>query len=311
MKIAFFGTPEFAVPVFEKLVSSGHTISVAVTQPDRPVGRKQEITPTPVKIAAQKHNIPVLQPEKARDPGFLAEYKKYPSDINIIIAFGQILPDDLIYHPHHHSVNIHASLLPKYRGASPINWAIINGDGQTGVTYQFITKDLDAGDIIYQEKMKIEETDDSMTLYAKLSKLSAESVLKVIEMINAGTVKRVPQDHSKATVVKTLKKEEGKIDFNRPARDIFNQCRGLLPWPVSYCTLDGKSLKIYKCEPVHLSSKSAPGEIIEVVKGKGFMVKTAGETCLLVKEVQAEGSKRMDAWAFANGVHGLKGKVLA
>ncbi|MCX8092745.1 MAG: methionyl-tRNA formyltransferase, partial [Candidatus Goldbacteria bacterium] len=220
MKIAFFGTPDFAVPVFETIVKSNHQIVLTVTQPDKPVGRKQILTPPPVKQIAIKYDIPVLQPEKAKDASFLEKYKKYNPDLNLIVSFGQILPEELIYFPKFHSINIHASILPKYRGASPINWAIINGDEKTGITYQFIEKKLDAGDIIYIEEIPIEKQDTSITLYEKLSKLSADTVLKVLEMVENNSYKREKQDESKATYVKILKKEDGKIDFNKPAINI-------------------------------------------------------------------------------------------
>jgi methionyl-tRNA formyltransferase len=309
MNIAFFGTPEFAVPCLEKLIHSGHNIRAVITQPDRPAGRKHEILPTPVKLLAQKHSLPVMQPEKVRSPGFLSEYRKLDLDLNIIIAFGQILPDELIYHPRYHSINIHASLLPKYRGASPINWAIINGDTHTGVTYQFIVQKLDAGDIIHTEKLRIKDTDTSATLHDRLSRLSAESVLKVIESVADNTCTRTRQDENEATYVTLLKKEDGKLDFSQPAEKIANRVRGLLPWPTAYCMLDGKALKILSAAPSDCVSTGAKGMISDVIKGEGFIVECYG-SCMLVKEVQYEGGKRMGAYEFSLGHKGLKGKVL-
>ncbi len=306
MNIAFFGTPEFAVPVLRKIINSKHKIVLVVTQPDKPVGRKQILTPSPVKQISLQNNLNILQPEKVSDKFFLEEYKKFPVDLNLIVAFGQILPEELIYFPKYHSINIHASLLPKYRGASPINWAIINGDKETGITYQFIEKKLDSGDIIYQEKIIIDDNDDSMSLYKKLSDLSAETVIKILDMIENRNFNRIKQDESKASYVKTLTKEDGKIDFNHDAEKLRNKIRGLLPWPVAFCNFEGKILKIFKAEKINYNS-GKPGEIMEIVKGKGFIVKT-GLDALLILEVQPESGKKMDAYSFAIGQKDFTGK---
>ena len=312
MKIAFFGTPEFAVLALEALINSPHEVILAVSQPDRPKGRDMHTDPTPVKSIALKSGITVLQPEKCAEQSFITEYKKFSPDINIIIAFGQIIPDEIIYHPKFASVNIHASLLPRYRGASPINWAIINGDKETGITYQFIEKRLDAGDIINVEKINIEESDDASTMFAKLSKLSGDTVVKVVDMVAGGKAQRIRQDESKATIVKTLKKEEGRLDFNAPAISIVNKIRGLVPWPCAYCSFKGKTLKILSasamdCPPEHTSS--APGTITGFIKGTGFMIKTA-DTCIIAKTVQPESGKKMNGFDFANGHKDLLGMRL-
>jgi|ERR1035437_638065 methionyl-tRNA formyltransferase len=309
MKIAFFGTPDFAVPVLESLINSHHEVILAVSQPDRPKGRDMQIDQTPVKKIALKSGITVLQPVKCTDPAFISEYKKLTPDINIIVAFGQILPDEIIYHPKFASVNIHASLLPKYRGASPINWAVINGDKETGITYQFIEKRLDAGDIINVERIAIEESDDAVSMFLKLSELSGDTVVKVVNMIAAGKTQRIKQDESKATTVKTLKKEEGRLDFNLPAKSIVNKIRGLVPWPCAYCSLKGRSLKILsastgQCPPG--SESSAPGTITGFAKGLGFYIKAA-DTCVIAKTVQPDSGKKMSGTDFANGQKDLVG----
>jgi methionyl-tRNA formyltransferase len=309
MKIVFFGTPEFALPCLETLSSSGHEVIAVVTQPDRPAGRKHAVLPSPVKKFASAQNIPVLQPEKAGNPAFIEEYKKLMPDINLVIAFGQILPDELIYHPSYHTINIHASLLPKYRGASPINWAVMNGDTHTGITYQFIEKKLDAGDIIYAEKIRIKDGDTSETLNIRLSGLAAGSVLKVLGMVEKNTFTRVKQDERQATYVGVLKKEDGKIDFTVPAEKVINKVRGLLPWPVAYCFMGEKTLKIYFAETNNNTPAGIPGAVNEVIKNKGFVVEAYG-SCLLVKEVQYEGGKRMGAYEFSLGHKDLKGKIL-
>lgn len=309
MKIVFFGTPEFALPCLETLLGSRHEVIAAVTQPDRPSGRKHGVLPSPVKRSASAHNIPVMQPEKTKDPAFLAEYKKLAPDINLVIAYGQILPDELLYHPKFHTINIHASLLPRYRGASPINWAVINGDTHTGITYQFIVKELDAGDIIHAEKIRIKDNDTSETLNIRLSGLAAGTVLKVLDMVEKNTYTRVKQDGRQATYVGMLKKEDGRIDFSVPAEKIVNRVRGLLPWPVAYCTLEGKTLKIYSAETCPCIPAGMPGAINGIVKNKGFIAEAYG-SCLLVKEVQYEGGKKMGAYEFSLGHKDLKGKVL-
>jgi methionyl-tRNA formyltransferase len=309
MKIAFFGTPEFAVPCLEELVHSSHEVKAVITQPDRPAGRKHEVLPTPVKLAAQKYRLPVMQPEKVKAQEFLSEYKKLELDLNIIIAFGQILPDELIYHPKYHSINIHASLLPRYRGASPINWSLINGDTHTGLTYQFIEQKLDAGDIIDTEKIRIKDTDTAITIHDRLSRLSAETVLKVIDSIDNNTFTRTKQDEALATYVTLLKKDDGKIAFSIPAKKISDKVRGLLPWPTAFCTLENKSLKILAAEEFECVPAGVAGMISDVIKGKGFVVECYG-SCLLVKEVQYEGGKRMGAYEFSLGHKGLKGKIL-
>jgi methionyl-tRNA formyltransferase len=309
MNIVFFGTPEFAVPCLEALLKSRHKVIAAVTQPDRPAGRKHEIIPSPVKKSAITHAIPVMQPEKAKDLRFLAEYRKLQPDLNLIIAFGQILPDELIYHPKFHSINIHASLLPKYRGASPINRAIMNGDTHTGLTYQFIEKKLDAGDIIHVEKIRIKDAETSITVRDRLTKLAAGTVLKVLDMVENNTYTRIKQNESEATYAPPLKKEDGRIDFNVPSGKIVNMVRGLLPWPAAFCELDGRALKVLSAELSGCIPAGVPGAINEIVKNEGIAVEAYG-SCVLFREVQYDGGKRMSAYQFALGHKDLKGKIL-
>ncbi|MCE5299468.1 MAG: methionyl-tRNA formyltransferase [Spirochaetia bacterium] len=312
MNIAFFGTPSIAVPVLKTLIGSRHRVSLVVSRPDRPKGRSMEMEPTPVKKCALEASIPVLQPERVKEPSFMAEYKNYPVDLNLIMAFGQIIPDELIYAPKYAGVNIHASLLPKYRGAAPINAAIINGDSETGITYQFIEKRLDAGDILHQERIKIDESDDAVTLFDKIGALSAASVLKVLDMIESGNFTRVKQDETNATTVKILSKESGKIDFNKPAVTIARLVRGLVPWPTAWCMMEGKSLKILKASAVPApdgSENLQPGAVAGLVKGEGFLIKTS-DGCLLARMVQPESGKKMGGADFANGHKGLEGIIL-
>jgi len=309
MKIVFFGTPDIAVPVLQAVAAGEHEVLFCVTQPDRPAGRKMEITPPAVKTAAVKLGIPVMQPEKVKDRAFMESYLETKPDLNLIMAFGQIIPDEIIYHPVHHSINIHASLLPKYRGASPIASAILNGETETGITYQFIEKRLDAGDILASYRIAIEPGWHSPQLYEALKKLSSETVLEVINNISSGSFQRIKQDESKATIVKQIKKEDGRIDFSKPASAVINMVRAYDPWPSAYCLFEGKILKIYGAQ-IAGSGSGSPGKITEVISGKGFTV-MCGDAAILVTEVQPEGKKRMPAKDFILGHHSLEGALLA
>jgi methionyl-tRNA formyltransferase len=311
MKIVFFGTPSFSVPVLKAIIASRHTVAAVVSQPDRPKGRSMLLSPTPVRQAAVDAGISVLQPENASAPDFLSAYSKFSPDLNVIVAFGQILPEELIYLPRYATINIHASLLPKYRGASPINRALINGDTETGITYQFIVKKLDAGDIIYQEKMPIAPEDNAITLFEKLSVLSGNTVVKVLDMIESGTAPRVSQDESQATFVKTLNKSDGKIDFTQGAAGIVNKIRGLVPWPCAFCSYNGKILKIFAArEFIGETPTGKPGEIVEIIRNTGIVVST-GNGNVLVTELQPESGKKMTAAEFALGQKNILGSILS
>jgi len=312
MKIAFFGTPAFSVPVLEAILNSGHEICVIVTQPDRPAGRKMELSASPIKTLALKHHLKILQPESVKTPEFLATYKKFFPDLNLVVAFGQIMPEELIFFPPLHSINIHASLLPLWRGAAPINAAIINGDRETGISYQFIEKGLDTGDVLHSEKMLIGLSDTAITMYTKLSSLSGDTVLKVLDMLENRTYTRLKQEASKATYIKTLHKEDGKIDFHKDTLTIYNLVRGLLPWPGAFCFLEGKKIKVLStgpCEELPTGNYS-PGQIAAVSKSSGIVIKT-GDGFISLKEVQAEGGKKMEAYVFSLGQRDLQNKILS
>ena len=311
MKIVFFGTPAFSVPVLKAVIASRHTVAAVVSQPDRPKGRSMLLSPTPVRQAALDAGISVLQPENASAPDFFSAYSKFSPDLNVIVAFGQILPEELIYFPRHATINIHASLLPKYRGASPINRALINGDTETGITYQFIVKKLDAGDIIYQEKMPVAPEDNAITLFEKLSALSGNTVVKVLDMIDSGTAPRVRQDESQATFVKTLNKSDGKMDFTQGASNIVNKIRGLVPWPCAFCSYNGKILKIFAAREFSGDKPAGkPGEIIEIIRNTGIVVST-GSGNILVTELQPESGKKLAAAEFALGQKNILGSILS
>jgi methionyl-tRNA formyltransferase len=244
MNIVFMGTPDFAVPTLQGLIKSGHNIIAVVTQPDRPKGRGREMLPPPVKIEAEAHKIEALQPEKVREPEFIKRLNEYKPDCIVVAAFGQILPREILSLPRYGCINLHASLLPKYRGAAPINRAIINGEKKTGVTSMFMDEGMDTGDILLQREVEIGENDNAGTLHDELSKMGSDVILETLDGLEKGTIKRIKQDASLATYAPKLKKEDCLIDWNLKAREIVNRIRGLTPAPGAYTFYNGKRLKI-------------------------------------------------------------------
>ncbi|NLJ89512.1 MAG: methionyl-tRNA formyltransferase [Clostridiales bacterium] len=305
MNIIFMGTPDLAATVFEKLIESDHNILAAVTQPDRPVGRGKKIKYSPVKELALEHNIPVLQPIKAREEDFIKELENYNPDLIVVAAYGQILPESILNLPKYGCINVHTSLLPKYRGASPIQWAIMNGDEKTGVTIMHMEASLDTGDIIIQEEVIIDKKETAATLHDKLAICGGNLLLEAIKLLEEGRAPRIKQDDSKATYVKTIDKSEGSIDFSEPAQVIERKIRGLNPWPSAYTFLKGQNLKVWEAQVLRedearLSSKEAiPGQIIDV-SDKGLIVKT-GDGYLNLLEIQLAGKKRMKVADFLRG----------
>lgn len=305
MNIIFMGTPDLAATVFEKLIESDHNILAAVTQPDRPVGRGKKIKYSPVKELALEHNIPVLQPIKAREEDFIKELENYNPDLIVVVAYGQILPESILNLPKYGCINVHTSLLPKYRGASPIQWAIMNGDEKTGVTIMHMEASLDTGDIIIQEEVIIDKKETAATLHDKLAICGGNLLLEAIKLLEEGRAPRIKQDDSKATYVKTIDKSEGSIDFSEPAQVIERKIRGLNPWPSAYTFLKGQNLKVWEAQVLRedearLSSKEAiPGQIIDV-SDKGLIVKT-GDGYLNLLEIQLAGKKRMKVADFLRG----------
>ncbi|MDQ0206408.1 methionyl-tRNA formyltransferase [Alkalicoccobacillus murimartini] len=299
MNIIFMGTPDFAVPVLQELHST-YPVKAVVTQPDRPVGRKKKLTPPPVKVEAERLGLPVIQPEKIRlEWETVAELKP---DLIVTAAFGQILPKELLEIPQYKCLNVHASLLPKYRGGAPIHQAIIDGESETGITIMYMAEKLDAGDILSQKRVSIEDTDDVASLHDKLSQIGAPLLTETIASLIDGTVTPIKQDDSKATFARNISREMEKLDWNKGGRDLFNQIRGLCPWPVAYTTLEGQNLKIWKAELVERSSEQGkPGEIIELTD-EGMVVSTGDGENIKVIELQPAGKKRMDAASFNRGV---------
>ncbi|MBN1353049.1 MAG: methionyl-tRNA formyltransferase [Candidatus Omnitrophica bacterium] len=299
MKIVFFGSSEFAVPSLEMLLNSQYEVLAIVTQPDRKSGRHLKISATPVKEAVCSRSIAVYQPENVNDPSFVKNLKSLSADLFIVVSFGQILSKDVLDVPGRYSINLHASLLPKYRGAAPVNWAIIKGEKKTGLTIIRMDERMDAGDVMLQRAIEVEREDTAETLKRRLSDLGAVLLLDSVRFIARDKVTFKKQDNRKATQAPKLKKEDGMIDWGKNAVDISNMVRGLVPWPCAYTFLDGKLLKIWKTEVLSSREKNAAGKIIDVTDNAIFV--SCGQDLLLIKELQAEGGKRMDTASFLRG----------
>ena len=303
MKIIFMGTPEFAASALEKIVEAGHEITLVVTQPDKPKGRSGELQVSDVKACALKHGFPVFQPERIKLPENVAYLKNYEADIYVVAAFGQILSQEILDIPKFGCVNIHASLLPKYRGAAPIQQAIIDGEKTTGVTIMQMAAGMDTGDILLQREIPIDDNETGGGLFDKLSELGAELIAEALPKIERGELTPVPQDEKLATKCGKLSKNMGKIDFNKSAVTIRNLVRGLNPWPSAYTRLDGKMLKIWSADAIDDKNVKEIAGNVEVLKNAApgtvsFVTKDAvgvatGKGTLVLKEVQLEGKKRM------------------
>jgi methionyl-tRNA formyltransferase len=298
MRIVFMGTPDFAVGSLRALVQAHHEVVLAVTQPDKPQGRKQILVEPAVKTAAKELGIPVFQPKRVREPEALDKIREYQPQLIVVAAFGQILPKELLDMPRYGCINVHASLLPKYRGAAPIQWAILNGDALTGVTIMRMDVGLDTGDMIAKTELAIDPKDTGGSLFDKLAVAGAELLVDTIPQIVDGTAVYTPQDETLATKVGQISKKDGEIDFTRSAVQLANQVRGLNPWPSAYTYLAGKTLKIWSATAAS-GGTARPGEITEITKNS-FSIQT-GDGCLVCHEVQLEGKKRMPAGDFLRG----------
>ncbi|NLZ52258.1 MAG: methionyl-tRNA formyltransferase [Thermoanaerobacteraceae bacterium] len=310
MRVVFMGTPEFAATPLEMLIKEKVDVVAVVTQPDRPVGRKRIITPPPVKTVAMKYNIPIYQPVKIKDEGFIKVLASLKPDLITVVAFGQILSRRVLEIPKIGCINVHASLLPKYRGAAPIQWAIINGETVTGVTTMWMDEGLDTGDIFLQESTKINEDWTSLELFKELSTLGGNLLVKTLEYVKSGNIIREPQDNEKATYAPMLKKEIGEIDWSKNADDIYNLIRGTYPWPGAYTTRNGSVIKIFKARPYSSGKEPAPGKFRGLVKNEGFLIGT-GTNDILVTELQEAGGKRMKATEYLAGHHIKEGDLFA
>ena len=311
MKIIFMGTPDFAVSALDALGRSGQEVILAVTQPDRQKGRGRKVIQTPVKVCAEKWGVPVFQPVRIREAEAIEQIRSLSPDLIVVAAFGQILPQELLDIPRLGCVNIHASLLPKLRGAAPIQWSVINGDSESGITLMQMNAGLDTGDILFQESVPIGPQETGESLYEKLAELGGEMIVKYLPAIEAGEVKPVKQDDSLSSYAPMLRKEMGEIDWTMSAAQIEQRMRGMLPWPGAYTTLEGHTLKIWSARVLPADSKYAdavPGTVL--FTDKKTICVAAGQGALALLEVQAEGKKRMGTDAFLRGTKVPEGTVL-
>lgn len=299
MRIIYMGTPDFAVHALEAIVNVGHEVVCCYTQPDKAKGRSRALQPTPVKAKAMEYNIPVYQPERLREQENVDVIRGYAPDAIVVAAYGQILPESILCIPRYGCINIHASLLPKYRGAAPIEWSIIDGERETGVTTMYMAKGLDTGDMIEQSVVEITDSDTGETLHDKLAVCGAELILSTLDKLEAGTAVRTPQDDSRSCYASMLTKEMGRLDFERPADELERLVRGLQPWPCAYTRINGKSVKIYEARVTGREDDCAPGEIVNVTR-KSFAV-ACGRDALEIRRLQPEGKKPMEAAAFLAG----------
>ena len=299
MNIIFMGTPEFSLPTLQKLYESDHDVLLVVTQPDRPRGRGRESTPPPVKQFALEKKIPVLQPIKCTNIEIVKTLGALNADVFVVVAFGQILDKNLLALPHYFCINLHSSLLPKYRGAAPINWAIINGETETGVTTMKMNAGLDTGDILLSRKVQIHNRDDAQSLHDILAHQGSSLVMETLNQLDSGSLEATAQNSDLASYAQKLKKDDGLIKWDQPAVKIHNLVRGLTPWPGAFSFLESKRFKICKTEIKSCNSPDQPGVILRI-SGHGIEVGTQKER-IVITELQPEGKKRMDVKSFLAG----------
>ncbi len=326
MNIIYMGTPEFAVKALETIVEAGHHVTACFTQPDKPKGRGKNMVPPPVKEKALAYDIPVYQPVKLREEENAAIIRELNPDVIVVAAYGQLLPECILNIPKFGCINIHASLLPKYRGAAPIEWSIMNGEKETGVTTMYMAKGLDTGDMIEKCVVPIDEKETGITLHDKLAEAGARLILSTLKLLEEGTAVRMPQEDSLSCYASMLTKDMGRLDFTKSAAELERLIRGLQPWPCAYTFINDKNVKVYEADILELNDDErqqimpslriaagddvniAPGMIIRVTK-KNFVV-ACGENALVIKKLQPEGKKLMDAAAFLAGNRLEVGQVL-
>ena len=304
MRIVFMGTPDFAEASLKKLIEEGFDVVGVFTQPDKPKGRGMELSFSPVKELALAHGLPVFQPTKMRDGTALEQIKALAPDILVVVAYGRILPDDILALPRYGAINVHGSLLPKYRGAAPIQWAVLNGDKVTGVSTMYLASEMDTGDVIYTAETEIGEFETSGELFDRLMIMGAELLVKTLRDIENGTAPRTPQDHSKASYVSQLDKSFCPIDWNKSPRSVVKWIYGLQPWPVATMDIEGKTYRVFAAEYTGNKTNKTPGQIVSAGE-KGIEVACAGGETLMITQLQAPGKKRMKAADFLRG-HPIK-----
>lgn len=299
MKIVFMGTPEFAVPCLQKIIDEGHEVVAVVTQPDKPKGRGKKLAMPPVKELALKYDIPVYQPLKAREESFVDTLKEMNPELIVVVAFGQILPKSILDIPKYGCVNVHASLLPRYRGAAPLNWVIINGEEKTGVTTMYMDEGLDTGDMILKSEIPLDDEITAGELHDKMMIDGSKVLKETIDLIEKGEAPREKQSNEDTCYSPIMNKSLGNIDWNKSAIDIHNLVRGINPWPSAYTTYEGQTMKIWKTKVIDKNSDKDPGTIISVDK-EGINVSTS-EGIVQIKEIQISGKKRMEVPEYIKG----------
>lgn len=310
MKVAFFGTPDFAVQTLRRLIDSRHDVVLVVSQPDKPAGRGRKLTAPPVKVCAQEAGIAVLQPKSARSEELREAVRTSGADVGVVVAYGKILPRELLDVPRFGFLNVHASLLPKYRGAAPIQWAVVHGEKKTGVSIMQIEEELDAGPVLLQREVDIFEDDDARSIHDMLSMVGAEAMVETLDDIEkTGRIEAEPQDHDAATYAPMIKRTDARIDWNKSAEEIIWLVRGFAAWPGAYTRLKESDLKITGIEAAdpawlevkHTDSAITSGTIVDVLKGRGFVVKTGEDGVVLITRIKPQGKREMDADAAING----------
>jgi len=318
MKLIFMGTPEIAVPALERLIADGHKIVAVFTQPDRPSGRGSKLTPPPVKTAAQRHSLSIYQPIKIKTEEIRQLFESFQADVGVVVAYGRILPPYLLSAPRYGCINVHFSLLPKYRGAAPVNWAIANGETVTGVTTMQMDEGLDTGDILLQRSIEIGPDETAPELAERLASLGAEVISETVSKLSRAELAPIKQDDSQATLAPMLKREDGLIQWTMTAQQISNRVRGFQPWPGVWTIFNGARLIIWRAHPVGAasisldgapSSQAAPGRVVELQKDK-IIVACGQGTRLSLEELQLEGKRRLPARDFLNGVRLKPGERL-
>jgi len=309
LRVVFLGTPEFAGPSLQALLDEADVLAV-ITQPDRPKGRGRQVTAPPVAEVANAKGLRLLQPARLRSPEVIETLRALAPDLNVTVAYGKIIPREVLELPRLGSINVHPSLLPKYRGASPIVSAILNGETETGVTIMYQSMELDAGDLILQHRVPIAPEDTARMLEGRLARLGADALVEALRLIAAGRAPRIPQDHAAATYAGKLEKEHGRIDWTKPARELVNLIRAMDPWPSAYTTHRGQLLKVWRAAVTDESRAEEPGTVLDVRPGEGILV-AAGQGAVRLLEVQPEDRRRMSADEYARGARLRPGERLA
>ncbi|HDX9576951.1 TPA: methionyl-tRNA formyltransferase [Bacillus pseudomycoides] len=309
VKVVFMGTPDFSVPVLRRLIEDGYDVIGVVTQPDRPVGRKKVLTPTPVKVEAEKHGIPVLQPLKIREKDEYEKVLALEPDLIVTAAFGQIVPNEILEAPKYGCINVHASLLPELRGGAPIHYSIMQGKEKTGITIMYMVEKLDAGDILTQVEVEITERETTGSLFDKLSVAGAHLLSETVPLLIQGKLKPIKQNEEEATFAYNIKREQEKIDWKKTGEEIYNHIRGLNPWPVAYTTLAGQVVKVWWGEKISVTEKAEAGTVV-AIEEDGFVVATGNETAIKITELQPSGKKLMDCSQFLRGTKPEIGTML-